>query len=114
VSGADEDLLRFVPASLGTTTAGTWSLYFDGSDVGLASNDNEDVDAAAVDAIGKIYLSTIGGFTVTGRSGADEDVFVFTPASLGDTTAGSYSPALFFDGSAFGLGTNDVNAIDLP
>jgi hypothetical protein len=51
---------------------------------------------------------------VPGGSGADEDVFVFTPTSLGAATAGSYSPALFFDGGAFGLGANDVDAIDLP
>jgi hypothetical protein len=113
VSAADEDLVRFVPTSLGTTTAGTWSLYFDGSDVGLSSS-SENVDAVALDAAGALYLSTTGSFSVSGLSGADEDVFVFTPTSLGTTTTGSYSAPLFFDGSAFGLGSNDVNAIDLP
>jgi hypothetical protein len=47
-------------------------------------------------------------------SGADEDVFVFTPTTLGGTTAGTYSSTLYFDGSAFGLAANDVFAIDLP
>jgi hypothetical protein len=47
-------------------------------------------------------------------SGADEDVFVFAPTSLGNATAGTYSPTLYFDGSAFGLATNDLSAIDLP
>jgi hypothetical protein len=51
---------------------------------------------------------------VTGTSGADEDVFVFTPSSLGATTTGTYSPTLHFDGSLYGLGANDVSAIDLP
>jgi hypothetical protein len=88
-------------------------LYFDGSDVGL-SNSNENVDAAAVDAAGRIYLSTTGNFSVTGASGADEDVFVFTPTTLGANTSGSFSPSLYFDGSAFGLAGNDVFAIDLP
>jgi len=91
----------------------TFAMYFDGSDVGL-SNSNENVDAAAVDAAGRIYLSTTGNFSVTGASGADEDVFVFTPTTLGATTSGTFSPSLYFDGSAFGLSSNDIFAIDLP
>jgi PKD repeat protein len=114
LSGADEDLLLFTPTSLEDVTAGTWAMYFDGSDVGLSTSSDEDVDAVAVDASGKIHLSTVGSFSVTGRSGADEDVFVFTPSSTGATTAGTFSTALFFDGSVYGLGSNDVVAIDLP
>jgi PKD repeat protein len=113
-SGADEDLLEFTPTSLGTNTSGTWALHFDGSDVGLASSSDEDVDAVAVDASGRIHLSTVGSFGVSRLSGADEDVFVFTPSSLGGTTAGTFGPGLPFDGSAYGLGGNDVFAIDLP
>ena len=113
VSGAAEDLLEFMPTSLGPTTAGTWALYFDGGDVGL-SRTSENVDGVAVDAAGKIYLSTTGSFTVSGRTGADEDVFVFTPTSYGASTAGAFGSALFFDGSVYGLGSNDVFAIDLP
>jgi sugar lactone lactonase YvrE len=113
VSARDEDLLAFIPTSLGNDTAGSFSLYFDGSDVGLGDA-GEDVDAAAVDASGRIYLSTDAAFAVPGVSGQDEDVFVFTPSALGPTTAGSYAPTLYFDGSSFGLDTNDLFAIDLP
>ena len=113
VSGADEDLLVFTQTSLGATTSGSYALYFDGSDVGLTTT-NEDVDAAAVDAAGRIYLSTLGAFSVTGTGGSDEDVFVFNPTTLGANTAGSYDSALYFDGSAFGLSSNDVFSIDLP
>jgi len=113
VSGEDEDLIRFVPTSLGNTTKGTWSMYFDGSDVGL-SNGSEDVDAAAVDSAGKIYLSTTGNFSVSGRSGENEDVFVFQPSALGSSTTGTYSSTLFFDGTNFGLADNNITAIDLP
>jgi hypothetical protein len=72
------------------------------------------VDGAAVAANGDIYLSTISIFDVPGVSGENADVFVFTPTSTGTNTAGSYSPTLFFDGSAAGLGTDNVDAIDLP
>ena len=88
--GGDEDLLAFTPSSLGPTTSGTFAMYFDGSDVGLTAN-GEDVDAAAVDAAGRIYLSTRDDFAVTGASGADEDVFVFNPSTLGANTAGTFS-----------------------
>ncbi len=67
-----------------------------------------------MDAAGRIYLSTLNGFAVTGVSGADEDVFVFIPSTLGTSTTGTFDPTLYFDGSAFALGANDVNAIELP
>jgi hypothetical protein len=107
VTGEDEDAVAFTPGP------NTWAMYFDGTDVGLSSS-SEDVDGIALDANGKIYLSTTGNFSVAGVAGADEDVFVFTPSQLGDTTVGTYSPTLYFDGSLHGLSANDVFAIDLP
>jgi PKD repeat protein/murein DD-endopeptidase MepM/ murein hydrolase activator NlpD len=109
---ADEDILAFTPNSLGEATTGTWAQYFDGSDVGLSTNSGEDVDALDVTG-GKIYLSTLDAFSVTGISGADEDVFVCTPTSLGTNTACDYSPVLYFDGGNYGLAANDVDAINL-
>jgi hypothetical protein len=114
VAVVDEDLVEFTPTSLGGVTAGAFSMHFDGSDVALSTNSGEDVDAVAVDASGKMYLSTLDLFAVTGVSGEDDDAFVFTPSSLGPVTAGTFSPTLYFDGSAFGLTVNDVFAIDLP
>lgn len=113
ISGEDADLARFVPSALGATTSGTWSMYFDASDVGL-STANEDVDAVARDASGKLYFSTTGNYSVTGSSGADEDVFTFQPTALGAATSGTFGSSLFFDGSAWGLSGNDIVAIDLP
>jgi hypothetical protein len=114
VSGAaDEDLLAFTPTTLGTVTSGSWSMYFEGSDVGLSNSSNEDIDALDVGSNGAIYLSTLGDFSVTGVSGADEDVFVCSPTSLGSVTACTYSPSLYFDGSTWGLSANDVDAFEL-
>ena len=112
-SGDDKDLLEFSPTSFGAVTAGTFTHYFDGSDVDLTTS-GEDVDTVTVDASEKIYMSTLNNFVVSSISGADEDVFVFTPTMLGDVTVGTYSSTLYFDGSAFGLAANDVLAIDLP
>jgi hypothetical protein len=106
-SGEDEDVIELInPAT------GTWAVYFDGTDVGLI-NSSEDVDGFTVSG-GNVYLSTAGNFAVTGVAGADEDVFVFTPTTLGTNTAGTYSSTLFFDGSALGLAGNDLAAIERP
>jgi hypothetical protein len=114
VSGLDEDLLAFTPTSLGSLTSGSWAMYFDGSDVGLSTTSDEDIDGVSTTANGDIYLTTLGNFAVTGVSGADEDVFICSPTSLGSTTACTFSPTLFFDGSLWGLDANDLDAIDLP
>ncbi len=111
-TGRDEDVLAFSPMSLGNTTSGTWALYFDGSDVGLGESNDEDIDALDVLSNGNVYLSTLGNFAVSGLSGADEDVFVCVPTSIGDMTACNYSPSLYFDGSAWGLAANDVDAFN--
>ena len=108
---ADEDILAFTPISLGENTSGSWMLYFDGSDVGLSTSSGEDIDALDITANGDIYLSTLDNFSVTGVSGADEDVFVCTPLSLGSNTACTFSASLYFDGSSWGLSSNDVDAI---
>jgi len=109
---ADEDILQFT-GTFGDVTSGTWELYFDGSDVGLADNSMEDIDALDVDSGGVIYLSTLGDFSVTSVSGSDEDVFVCVPTSIGSVTSCSYSPVLYFDGSTWGLSTNDVDAFNM-
>jgi len=109
--GRDEDVLAFTPVSLGEATSGTWSLYFDGSDVGLEETSGEDIDALDI-VDGNVYLSTQGDFAVDGLAGADEDVFVCAATSLGEVTACTYSPGLYFDGSAWGLNSNGVDAFN--
>ncbi len=108
----DEDLIAFTPGTLGSVTTGTWSYYFDGSDVDLATNNNEDVDAACITSTGHLLLSTLGAFSVTGVAGSDEDVFDFTPTALGTATSGTY--AAFLDLSTLGIATSaNVNAVEL-
>ena len=54
-----------------------FTLYFDGSANGLATN-AEDVDAIAFDEAGKLLLSTLGSYAVTGGlKGGDEDLLRF-------------------------------------
>jgi hypothetical protein len=96
----DSDIVRFVPTSLGTNTAGTYEWYFDGSDVGLTTN-SEDVDGLGLLPDGRILVTTTGSASVPGVSAADEDIMAFTATQLGATTSGSW--ALYFDGSDVGL-----------
>lgn len=107
----NEDIVAF------DTQAGTFSLYFDGSDVGLGS--------AALDGVhlldnGDMLLSLTASFSIPGLSGGpsgttadDSDIVVFTPSSLGANTSGVFS--FYFDGSDVGLSTNgeDVDGIYL-
>ncbi len=101
VASDDSDVLRFAPTSLGSTTAGSFSMYLDGSTVGLTGN-GEDIDAITLDGSGDLVVSTQGGFSGTGASGADEDLFLLS--------GGSFTRV--FDGSDVGLGGNSDHDVD--
>jgi hypothetical protein len=111
-SGADTDLLLFNASGLGSATSGSFTMHFDGSDVGLSDNGNEDVDAAALVSDETLLLSTTGKFSVPQVSGGDEDVVRFTPAALGAATSGSYS--MYLDLSTLGIAASaNVGAVEL-
>jgi hypothetical protein len=112
VFAKDEDLLEFTPISLGASTAGTWSLYLDGSDVAL--NGGGEPDGVAVAEDDDIYLSAEGSFAMAGVSGGEEDVFICTPLSLGEESGCEFHAELYFDGSVWGLAGNDVDGFGLP
>ncbi|MEM7801217.1 MAG: FG-GAP repeat protein, partial [Chloroflexota bacterium] len=106
----DSDILLFKPTSLGPNTAGTFSLYFDGSDVSLTSN-GEDIDAISLDSDGNLIVSTLGRSNVGFRA-ADEDLLRFEATSLGANTSGVWTP--YFDGSDIGLnGSNDEDVFGI-
>ena len=98
----DEDILRFAPTSLGNSTGGSFSLYFDGSDVELTTN-GEDIDAVDRLPDGRLLISVLGAAQVGTVKANDEDLLFFTPTSLGNNTAGSWAVALA--GSSVGLST---------
>ena len=105
----DEDVLRFAPTALGSTTAGTWTLHFDGSDVGFSDASGEDLDAIGFDSLGRLLFSTTGAFSAPGASGDDEDIGRFA-GTFGATTTGSST--LVLDLSVLGVATGaNVDAI---
>lgn len=90
-----EDIVKFTPSQTGETTSGTWSWYLDGSDVGLS---NRDINALHVLPDGKIAVSFDSNFTLTGPGSIrSEDLVVFTPTQIGQTTTGTW--AWYLDGS---------------
>ena len=108
----DSDIVRFTHAA-GDTSSGTFSMFFDGSDVGLTRG-SEDIDALELLADGTFLLSTRGSFRASGLSGADEDVFACTTPLTGPATScGSLTTHL--DGGDIGLSSSseDVDALSV-
>ncbi len=87
-----------------------FEVVFDGSDVGL---DGANVDAFAFLDDGSLLLSFAGTTTVGDLTLDGSDVVRFTPTSLGQQTAGTFS--MFLDGSRLGLvgQAGNVDAIDV-
>ncbi len=111
VAGRGEDLLAFSPGGLGANTSGTWALHFDGSDVGITSRMN--VDGASLNG-NRLYLTTANALSVGSLSAADEDVVICNSVVYGANSQCSFSPTPYFDGSAWQLASDDVDAIFVP
>ena len=112
LSGNGEDLLSFAATTTGSSTSGTWSTYFDGSDVGLSNTVSEQINGIWIDSsTGKIYLTTSGAFSVTGVSGNGSDIFICTPGVLGATTTCTYSS--YWQGTSAGFGSQDTDGIHI-
>ena len=114
LSGGASDLLLFTATSLGDVTSGSWSMLFDGSDVGLGDGSNtfyEDVDAAWRDAAtGDLYLATNGDFTTGGGFGGDQDDIVRCEAVvLGETTSCTWR--FYWNGAEHGLNGENIDGL---
>jgi len=124
----DSDIVRFIPSSLGTNTAGTWELFFDGSDYELTTN-GEDIDGISMSPSGDLLISTTGTARVANIKALDEDILRFgslpctasTAVACAQQTGQSFSGiggtwSLYFDGTDIRLsngGGEDVNGISV-
>lgn len=81
----------------------TWSLYFDGSDVGITKPINDFTLASD----GTLLMVVNGTNNLSGAGGSFkalmQDVIRFRPTTLGENTSGSWE--LYFDGSDVALST---------
>jgi arylsulfatase A-like enzyme/chitodextrinase len=101
----DSDVLQFSPISLGDDTSGVFSMFLDGSDVGLTTA-GEDINALALSSTGDLLISVSGRFNVDGLVAEDEDIVRFLATKTGDDTQGEWE--LFVDGSNVGYAGEDV------
>src|SRR6185503_3458983 len=90
VASADEDILKFD----GTT----WSMLFDGSDVGVGSSD---LFGFSLINANTLLMSFSSSVSVNGLAVSPQDIVRFDAASLGSVTAGTFN--MYFDGSDVGL-----------
>jgi hypothetical protein len=105
---AAHDVLRFVPTATGPTTAGSFQMWVDGSNVGLTTS-AERIDALGLAADGRLAISTFGAVAVAGPGGAtlkaaNEDALAFNRANA--------TWATFFDPTSVpGMAAENVNAL---
>ncbi len=98
----DSDVLLFSVTSLGEVTRGVFSIFLDGKLAGLESDD-EDVDAIAIDAEGRLLISTVGNTKLPASDGKeinvrDEDVVAVEQADVDE-----FVFEMVFDGSDLDL-----------
>lgn len=108
----DTDIVRIQLTSTGRRTAGTMSLFLDGSDVGLDSK-AADIDGLVWDN-GSLLVSTVGSVTLPGLGRVrDEDVSRLDNLVTGEDSQGTWTQ--YFDGSDFLLTSReeDLDAIGL-
>ena len=81
----DADLVRFTADRLGPETAGTFDMYFDGSDIGLSEENIDAVEVVAHPGGVDLYLSTAESYEAgEGLKGSASEVFICTGAVTGD------------------------------
>ena len=98
-----DDILAF------DTATESWSLFFDGSDVGLSW---KNIDAFAILEDDSLLISTSQPFYKHGFGKVDDsDILRFVPTSLGKNTAGTFE--WYFDGSDVDLtkGGEDIDGL---
>ena len=106
----DSDIVKFTATSLGEKTSGMFEMYFDGSDVGLTTTE-EDIDGLTQLSNGDIIVSTKGNISAPGLEAAREDFLRFSPMSLGENTTGTW--AKFLDMGDVELDRTNVDALHI-
>ena len=93
LSFAPADIIKFEPGS-------GWSMFFDGSDVGITKN----LSAFEIRTDGTVLLSLAAKQSVSGVGMVmPQDILRFTPTTTGNNTSGAF--VMWVDGSTVGLST---------
>lgn len=114
---ADEDVIRLDAGSYSAATTGTWSMAFDGSDVGLGGTDINSVwqsRSLTVDGY-PLYFSVLNNVGLVGLAFDDDDIAVCDWLTYGpNTSCGSWSKVmnLAFLGTVDALDRGDARVPD--
>ncbi|GAA5505761.1 cadherin domain-containing protein [Novipirellula caenicola] len=114
LSGSNADLLLFSGNTGSDNNVGTWSTYFDGSDIGLTTS-QEAIIGASVQVVGPttlVHLTTKGAFDVPGLSGDFNDIIEVDVNTLGDNTTAN-SITLAVDVGSLGLSSTNLDGIQI-
>ena len=98
----DQDIVRFVPRRLGPTTAGSFTWYLHGSDLGFGQR-GQGLDALTFTPGGALVISPRNRLVLPGAKGEDEDLLAWNP--------GTRTWSFYLDGSQLGLGDRPQEAI---
>ncbi len=105
-AGKDEDLIQLNNATFGNPSSGVWSLFLDGSTVGLA---NEDVNGLWIDpASNALYLTVKDQFAFAQQAIDSNDIFICTLSS-----AGVCRYQFFWEADQSGYGADNLDSIGL-
>lgn len=107
-----QDIVRFTPVALGQNTAGSFSFFLDGSDVGLLTS-SEAINGISFTPAGRLVITTLGNATIPGPGGQSfttggNAMLLFQANTLGTGTSGYWE--LYLDGNTFGLAGNRISA----
>ncbi len=101
-----QDIIKFVPTQLGTTTAGYFAWYLRGAEMGFPQK-GQGMDAIAFAPDGRLVISPRNRVKLPGTSGEDEDLLVWNAGGGSKTAAW----AVYLDGSQIGLGDSSQEDI---
>lgn len=111
ISGADEDVLMFSNPVFGQNTSGNWSLYFDGSDVGLDGAASNDINGLWAKPGGDLYFSTMGNATLNGRALDGADIGWCADAATGSTSSCGSDAGQRWDAAYHGFEAGTIDAL---
>ncbi|MGD8868680.1 MAG: PKD domain-containing protein, partial [Gemmatimonadales bacterium] len=104
LSFEDEDILAY------DSDTDSWSVYFDGSGVGLDGSNDRDVRAFALLANGDILMNLNNATTLPDVGSVDPyDILRFTGSTGLNTTSGTFS--IYLRGADVGLAGEEIDAI---
>ncbi|WP_345325289.1 putative Ig domain-containing protein, partial [Novipirellula rosea] len=106
----DSDIVKFLPNSHGSLTAGNFEWFLDGSDVGLAPTSG-DIDSIGFTADGQLLVSLLGNYNFPNISLSGDDLLVLNHPVYGADSSGEW--VVYLDGSDVGLDGNNVQGLSV-